>query len=124
MRRYERGDVSIPTAKQHCSASVIGLGQAEAAIFLRHLDSECTNLRESFEIFWRNFTRAIDLIGIDMFAEISFKLPQELFASAAILGALRWVRVNSIEVISSDKQVAGKTAAVLQRIPRGFRKLE
>jgi hypothetical protein len=87
MRGHERGDISIPTAKQHCCASIIGLGQAEPAIFLRHFDSKRADLCKSFEIFRRNFTGAIDLIGIYMFAQISFKLAQKLFASGAILGA-------------------------------------
>src|SRR5882724_2879345 len=59
-----------------------------------------------------------------MFAQIGFKLAQKLFASGAILGALHGIRVNSVEIITSDKQVAGETAAVLERIARGLRKLE
>ena len=83
------------------------------------LDPKRADLRESFEIFRRNFTGAINLIGIDMFAQISFKLAQKLFASGAILGALRWIGMDSIEIVTSDKQVAGEAPAVLQWIARG-----
>ena len=58
-----------------------------------------------------------------MFAQISFKLAQKLFTSGAILGALCRVRMDSIEIVTSDKQVAGETAAVLERIARGLGKL-
>src|SRR5215208_6574735 len=124
MRRNERGDVSIPTAKQHCRVSIVRLGQPKPAIFLRNLDPKCADLRKAFEIFRRDLTGAIDLIGIDMFAQIGFKLAQKLFASGAILSALCGVRMDSIEIITSDEQVAGETAAVLQWIARGLGKLE
>src|SRR4030095_17006896 len=124
MRRHERGDVSIPTAKQHCRTSIIRLGQSEAAVFLRHLDPKRADLRESFEILRRNFTCAIDLIGIDMFTQIRFKLAQKLLASGPILGGLCGVRMDSIEIVTSDEQVASETAAVFERIARGLRKLE
>src|SRR5439155_1123821 len=45
-------------------------------------------------------------------------------ACGAILGGLCWVRVNSIEIVTSNKQVAGETASVLERIARGLGKLE
>src|SRR5262245_22364524 len=59
-----------------------------------------------------------------MFAQISFNLAQKLFASGAILGGLCGVRMDSIEIVTADKQVAGETAAVLERIARGLSKLE
>src|SRR5215469_13041693 len=59
-----------------------------------------------------------------MFSQITFKLPQELFASGAILGALRGVRMDSIEIVTSYEQVAGETAAVFERIARGLGELE
>src|SRR4029077_3714709 len=89
-----------------------------------HLDPKRADLRESFEVLRRNFTGAIDLIGIDTFAQVSFELAQKLFASGAILGGLCGVRMDSIEIVTSDKQVAGESAAVLQRSARGLRKLE
>src|SRR5947207_10713810 len=59
-----------------------------------------------------------------MFAQISFKLAQKLLASRPILGGLCRVRMDSIEIVTSDKQVAGETAAVFQRITRGLGELE
>ena len=59
-----------------------------------------------------------------MFAQISFKLAQKLFASGAIFGALCRIRMDSIEIVTSDKQVAGETAAVFERIARGLGELE
>src|SRR5438093_2688751 len=124
MRSDQGGDISVPTAKQHCCASIIGLGQPEPAIFLWHLDPKRADLRQTLEIFRRNFTCAINLIGIDMFTQITFKLAQKLFASGAILGALRGIRVNSIEIVSPNKKVAGETPAVFERIARGLGELE
>ena len=59
-----------------------------------------------------------------MFAQIRFKLVQKLLASGAILGALRRIRMDSIEIVTSDEQVAGETAAVFERIARGLGEFE
>src|SRR5207245_10440714 len=110
--------------EQHRSSPIMPLREAEPAVFLRHFDSERANLRQPLEVLRRNFTGAIDLIGIDMFAKITFKLAQKLFPSGAILGALCRIRVNSIEVVSADEQVAGETAPVLKRISRRLGELK
>ncbi len=124
MRRHKRGYVSVPTAQQHCRASIIALRQTKSAVLLRNFDSKRADLRESFKIFGRNFAGAIDLVGIDMFAQITFQLTDEIFAGGAIFGALRGIRVNSIEIVTSDEQIAGETAAILERITCRFRELE
>src|SRR3954452_7952788 len=59
-----------------------------------------------------------------MFAQISFELAQKVFASRPILGALCRIGMDSIEIVTSDKQVAGETAAVFKRIARGLGELE
>src|SRR5204862_1110837 len=76
MRGNERGHVSIPTSKQNCGAPVIALRQTEPAIFARYFNSKCADLGQALEIFRRNFTSAIDLVRIDMFAQVTFKLLQ------------------------------------------------
>src|SRR5213594_4626303 len=124
MRRNKRSHVSIPAPKQNCRASVIGLRQAKAAVFLWNFDSKRPDLCEPFEIFGRNFAGAIDLVRIDMFAQITFQLADEIFARGAIFGTLRGIRVNSIEIVATNKEIAGETAAVLERIARGLSQLE
>src|SRR5438094_1123346 len=59
-----------------------------------------------------------------MFAQIVFKLMQELFAGRAILCALRGIRINSLKIIATDEKIAGETAAVLEWIAGGFSQLE
>src|SRR5262245_52069979 len=59
-----------------------------------------------------------------MFAQISFKLAQKILPSGPIVGGLCRVRMDSIEIVTSDKQVAGETAAVFERIARGLGELE
>src|SRR5437763_2500813 len=124
MRRNKCRHVSVPTPKQNCGPSVIALRQTESAIFLWHLDSKRADFRKSLEIFWRNFTRTIDLVRIDVVTQISFQLVQKFFASGAIFRALRRIRVNPIESVAPTKDVVGETAAVLERVARGFRQLE
>src|SRR5437667_2714551 len=124
MRRDKRGHVSIPTAKQNRGTSIIALRQTEPAIFLRHFDSKCAEFGKSLEIFRWNFTGAIDLVPIDMLPQIIFQLAQKIFASRAIFRALRGIRVNPIKIIASDEKIAGKTAAILERIARGLGQLE
>ena len=98
--------------------------QTEAAIFLRHLDSKRANFRQTFEIFGWNFTGAIDLIRIDIFAQITFQFLQKFFACSAVLGGLRRIRVNPIKIVTADKQVTGETATVLERIAGRFGELK
>src|SRR4030095_8911230 len=59
-----------------------------------------------------------------MLAQINFKLAQKLLASGAIFCGLCRVRMDPIEIVPSDKQVAGETAAVFERIARSFAQLE
>src|SRR5207247_9001805 len=92
--------------------------------FLRHLESKGADLREALEIFRWNFTGAIDLIRIDMIAQVSLQLAQEIFASRAIFCALRRVRINPIEIVAPNEKIARKTAAVIQWIARGFGQLQ
>src|SRR5206468_7553025 len=113
MRRNKRSHVSIPAPKQNCGASVVGLRQTKAAIFLWNFDSKRPDLCEPFEIFGRNFAGAIDFVRTDMFAQVTFQLLQEILARDAVLCTLRGVRVNPIEIVTSDEQIAGETAAVL-----------
>src|SRR6266487_2741372 len=124
MRRNKCGDISIPTPQQNRRASIIALRQTEPAVFPGHFDSKRADLRQSLEIFRRNFTSAIDLVRVDMFAQITFELAQEIFARSAVFRALRGIRVNSIEIVTSDEKVASETAAVLERIACGFGKLK
>src|SRR5439155_24262492 len=116
MRRNKGCNISAPTTTQNCGASVIALRQTEPAIFLRHLDSKRADLRESFEIFRWNFTSAIDLVRIDVIAQIAFQLPQKIFAGRAIFCALCRVRINPIEIVAPDEKIARESAAVLERI--------
>src|SRR5207249_11190199 len=88
------------------------------------LVSKRSDFRKSLEIFWSNFTRMIDLVRIDVVAQISFQLLQKFFASGEIFRALRRIRVNPIEIVATNKKVAGETAAVLERIARGFSQFE
>src|SRR5438093_13349849 len=121
MRRNKRSHVSIPAPKQNCGASVVGLRQTKAAIFLWNFDSKRPDLCESFEIFGRNFARAIDLVRIDMFAQITFQLLEEIFARGAIFCTLRRIRVNPIEIVTPDEQIAGETSTILEGIARRSR---
>ena len=98
--------------------------QTKSAIFLRHLDSKRADLRQSLEIFRRNFASAIDLIRIDMIAQITFQLLQKFFACCAIFCALRGIRVNPIEIVTADKKITGETAAIFERVARRLGQLE
>src|SRR5881227_118753 len=120
----KRRHVSVPTPKQNCGPSVIALRQTKSAIFLWHLDSKRADFRKSIEIFWRNFTGTIDLVRIDMFAQITFQLLQKIFACGTIFSALRRIRINPIEIVTADKKVAGETAAVFEWIARGLRQFQ
>ena len=70
----ERGDVSVPTTEQNGRAPIIELRQTETAVLLRDFDSKGADLGQAGEIFGRNFAGAIDLVRIDMLAQISFEL--------------------------------------------------
>jgi len=74
VRGDERGDVAIPTAEQNSRAPIIGLRQTETAVLLRNFDPKGADLGQAAKVFRRNFARAIDLVRIDMLAQISFEL--------------------------------------------------
>ena len=124
MRGNERGHVAVPTSEQNGGASIIELRQTETAVLLGNFDSESADRRKAGEIFGRNFARSVDLVRIDMFAQISFEFVEKIFTGGAILRALRRPRVNSIEVVSPDEKIAGETAAIIQRIARSFRQFQ
>src|SRR5215475_8146679 len=124
MRGNKRRHVSIPAPKQNCGPSIIGLRQTEATIFLRHLDSKRSDFRKTLEIFRRNFTGTVDLVWIDVLTQVTFQPLQKFFASCAIFCALRRIRVNPIEIVAADKQIAGETATVLEGVAGRFRQLE
>src|SRR2546430_15074668 len=49
---------------------------------------------------------------------------QEIFASGAVLRALRGKWINATEIVASDEKIAGETTAVFQRIACRFGQLE
>src|SRR5438552_16836311 len=112
----KRGYISIPTAEQNCAAPIIILRRTQTAVLLRHLDSKRSDLRKSLEIFRWNFPCAIDFVRIDMIAQITLQPAQKVFAGCAVFGALRRPGVNSVEIIATDKKIARKTAAIIQRV--------
>ena len=57
MRGEERGEVAAIAAEQHAGAAVIGLREAEAAVFGRDLDAEGAELREAGDDFIAGFRR-------------------------------------------------------------------
>ena len=75
MRRDERGEVRVPTPKQHRGAPVVHLRQAESAVLLRDLDPERAHREEVVDVLLRNFAGAIDLVGVDVSLEIFAAVP-------------------------------------------------
>ena len=124
MRRNERRNVAIPASQQDRRSPIIRLRQAESPIFLGDFDSECADLGQAFEIFRRNLAGSVDFVRIDMLAQIGFNLFQKLGAGRAIFFGLRRIRVDPVEIVATDKKVARKTAAVVQRIARSFGQFE
>ena len=118
------GDVSVPTAEQNGRAPIIELRQTEAAVLLRHFDSKGADLGQPGKIFRRNFARAIDLVRIDMLAQIRFELLQKWFARGAIVRALFRKGMNAAEIVATDEKIARETAAIVQRIARRLSQLE
>ena len=51
-----------------------------------------------------------------MVAQVAFQFLQKIFAGRAIFSALSGIRVNSIEIVAADEKVAGKTAAIVERV--------
>ena len=73
--------------------------------------------REEFvDIFLWNLAGPIDLVGIDVFAQILFEIGQKFPSSLAIFRALFRPRVNPIKVVATDEKVARETAALIERI--------
>src|SRR5207247_10043679 len=56
--------------------------------------------------------------------QIFLQTGKKFLARRAVLGRLRRIRMDPREIVAADKQVAGETAAVLERIARSLGQLE
>ena len=124
MRRNERGEICVPAAEQHRGAPVIHLGQTEPAVLLRNFDAERAHREKIVDVFLRDLAGPIDFIGIDVFAQIFLQTGEKFFSGGAIFGALLGKWVNARKIVTADKKVARETAAIVERIARGFGQLE
>src|SRR5262249_8941779 len=123
-RGEERRNVAAPAPEQTARAPIIRLGQAETAILFWNFDSERADLGQSLEIFRRNLARAIDLVRIDVLAQIILELLQKPSAGRAVLLALRRPRINPVEIVAANEKIARETAAIVQRIARRLGEFE
>ena len=82
------GQVPAVAAEDHGGAGVIGLGEAEAAVFFRNLDAEGAHLGEAFEDAVGNLPFPVDGVGIGLVIEEGAELFQEDIAFAFVL---RWL---------------------------------
>src|SRR5580700_6009052 len=103
MGRDQCGDIAVPTPEQYGRAPVIRLRQTESAVLLRHFDSECADGGKSIEVFLWNFAGPIDLVRIDMVAQIRFQFLQKRIARRAILRALFGIGMDPIEIVTADE---------------------
>src|SRR6185312_6962042 len=72
MRGNERGQVCVPTTEQHGSATVVYLGQTEALVLLGNFHAKRAHREKFLDVFLRDFAGAIDLIGVNVIAQIIF----------------------------------------------------
>src|SRR3954468_6330605 len=120
MSRDQRGQVGVPTAKQHRRPAIIKLQKPKPAILGRDLHSESSHSEKLVDVLLRNLAGAIDLVGIDIRFQILAELLQEWIALNAIFVTLRGIRKDPREIALTDKQVAGETAPFVQWITGGF----
>ena len=65
----EGGEVAAIAAEEHSGAAVVGLGEAEAAVFGEDLDAEGAEFGEAVDDFIGDFAGAVDFVGIDVLGE-------------------------------------------------------
>src|SRR5439155_12258926 len=109
MRRNERSEICIPTAEQHRRAPVIHLRQTEPAVLLRNFHAKGTHREKIVDVLLRNFAGAIDLVGVDIFAEIFFQAAEEFLPRGAVFSALLRIRMDAREIVAADEKIAGET---------------
>src|SRR5205814_462948 len=120
MRGDECRQIRVPAAQQHRRASIIELRQPETAILGRNFDSERPHRKQVIDVLLRDFTSTIDLVRVDMGPQIFAKLIQERLALGSVFFALCRVRKDPGKIVTTDKQVAGETATLIQWVARSF----
>ena len=91
---------------------------------LRHLDGKCAHSEQLVDVLLWNLAGAIDLIRVDIVAQIAPELSEKFLARRDIFGALFWIRKNPVEIEPADEKIARETAAFVERIARTLRQLE
>ena len=76
------------------------------------------------DILLRDFAGAIDLIRVHVRFEIGAKLREKSFARGAIFRALLGKGKDAVEIVAADEEIAGETAAFVERIAGTFRQIE
>ena len=84
VRRNERGEASAMAAEQNRRPRVDALGEPEAAVPLRDLDSEGAQRRERIEHFVGDLPGAVDFLGVHRLQQQGLEPLQEGFPSGSI----------------------------------------
>ena len=87
---------------------------------LGDLDTERTHGEEIVDVLLRDFTGAVDLIGIHVRFEIGAKLREKSSTRGAIFRTLLGERKDAVEIVAADEEVARKAATFVERIARTF----
>src|SRR5205085_7744962 len=75
-------------------------------------------------VLLRNLAGPIDFVCVHIFAQVFFETCQEFFARFPIFRALLRPWINPIKIVTTDEQIAGEAAPLIQWITRRFGKLE
>jgi hypothetical protein len=85
------------------------------------LDRERSHFEKLVDVLLRNLPGPVDLIRVHVVAQITPELGQKSLPGRSIFRTLFWKWKNPVEIEAADEKVAGKTAALIQRIARTLR---
>jgi hypothetical protein len=114
----QRGDVPACRCQQLHHIVVLGLIQAEPAVFGRYLHSERAQLPKSFDDAFRILTGGVVRDGIDLAQEKLFHLGIKLHEFRTFFYFR--IRMDQVEPVVSQEQLLEKTGGPDIDLPGGF----
>jgi hypothetical protein len=105
-------------SEKHRGAAIIRLRQAQPAVLRRHFDGERAEVSKRRNHVVGNFSRPVDLIGVNLFAQNLFEPLQKSVALIAVLMRLFWKRKQLRAVAAAHEQVrdeAGRLCPLARR---------
>src|SRR5438309_11036902 len=112
--------MAIVAGEHHGSATIIGLGEAQAAVARRNFDAEGAHLSEAVDDLPREFTGAINFVRVHMLAEEGSQFLQKDITRSTVFDALFRKWEEAVQREPTHEQFAAEAATFGGGFARGL----